>query len=151
MTRHRLTESEPIVYYVDRAAPEPIRSALVEGASWWSRSVRRSRIPQRLRKFVSRRPDMDPLDVRFNFIQWVHRQTRGWSYGASVVDPRTGEILKGHVSLGSLRVRQDRLLIDNLSSTAQNKGSNKQQCLFGSRGIRFARDANQRRPGRRRA
>ena len=54
------------------------------------------------------------MDVRYNLIQWVHRSTRGWSYGASVIDPRTGEIIKGHVSLGSLRVRQDFLIAQGL-------------------------------------
>lgn len=115
MTRHRLSESEPIVYYVDPAAPEPIRSALVEGASWWSEAFEAAGFPGGFQVKVAP-VEMDPLDVRYNYIQWVHRQTRGWSYGASVVDPRTGEIIKGHVSLGSLRVRQDRLLIDNLSN-----------------------------------
>src|SRR6185436_13651548 len=58
----------------------------------------------------------DPMDVRYNLINWVHRYTRGWSYGASITDPRTGEILKGHVTLGSLRVRQDYLLAEGLLS-----------------------------------
>ncbi|MCC9600714.1 zinc-dependent metalloprotease [Stieleria sp. JC731] len=119
MTRHRLSQSEPIVYYVDPAAPEPVRSALVEGASWWAEAFAKAGFPNGFKVEVAP-PNMDPLDVRYNFIQWVHRQTRGWSYGASVVDPRTGEIIKGHVSLGSLRVRQDRLLIDNLTQTFQD-------------------------------
>ena len=59
--------------------------------------------------------DVDPLDCRYNVIQWVHRSTRGWSYGASVVDPRTGEIIKGHVSLGSLRIRQDYMIAQALT------------------------------------
>src|SRR5215468_5399622 len=29
---------EPIVYYLDRGAPEPIRSALLEGARWWNQA-----------------------------------------------------------------------------------------------------------------
>jgi hypothetical protein len=122
MTRHRLQLDadgrviEPIVYYVDAAAPEPIRSALVEGASWWSEAFAAAGFPAGFRVEVAP-ADMDPLDVRFHFIQWVHRQTRGWSYGASVVDPRTGEIIKGHVSLGSLRVRQDQLLLQNFTQT----------------------------------
>jgi hypothetical protein len=56
------------------------------------------------------------MDVRYNVIQWVHRATRGWSYGSSVTDPRTGEIIKGHVTLGSLRVRQDYLIALALTS-----------------------------------
>jgi hypothetical protein len=52
--------------------------------------------------------------VRYNVIQWVHRSTRGWSYGMGVIDPRTGEILKGQVTLGSLRVRQDYLIAEGL-------------------------------------
>ena len=121
MTRHRVSESEPIIYYVDPAAPEPIRSALVEGARWWADAFADAGFPGGYQVRVAP-VDMDPLDVRYNYIQWVHRQTRGWSYGASVVDPRTGEIIKGHVSLGSLRVRQDRLLIDNLTASGASHG-----------------------------
>ena len=66
--------------------------------------------------------DADPMDVRYNVIQWVHRSTRGWSYGASVVDPRTGEILKGHVSLGSLRIRQDFMIAQALTNAPYADG-----------------------------
>jgi len=111
--RHRLSADEPLVYYVDRGAPEPVRSALVEGASWWSEAFAAAGFPGGFRVEVA--PEgLDPLDARHNVIQWVHRSTRGWSYGNAVSDPRTGEILKGHVSLGSLRVRQDRLLFEGL-------------------------------------
>ena len=117
--RHRIERDArtgaplPIVYYVDRAAPEPVRSALVEGASWWSDAFAAAGYPGLFRVEVA--PEgLDPLDVRNNVIQWVHRSTRGWSYGNAISDPRTGEIIKGHVSLGSLRVRQDRLLFEGL-------------------------------------
>lgn len=122
--RHRIRrdpvtgELLPIVYYVDRAAPEPIRSALVEGASWWAEAFEDAGYPGLFRVEVA--PEgLDPMDVRHNVIQWVHRSTRGWSYGNAVTDPRTGEILKGHVSLGSLRVRQDRLLFEGLLGVGQ--------------------------------
>jgi len=109
---------EPIVYYVDRGAPEPIRSALVEGASWWAQAFAAAGFEDAFRVEVM--PEgAHPLDVRYNVIQWVHRQTRGWSYGGGVIDPRTGEMLKGHVSLGSLRIRQDRLLFEGLAGTAK--------------------------------
>lgn len=117
--RHRLTRDpetgavEPIVYYVDAAAPEPVRSALVEGASWWSEAFAEAGYPGAFRVEVAP-DDLDLLDVRHHVIQWVHRSTRGWSYGNAISDPRTGEIIKGHVSLGSLRVRQDRLLFEGL-------------------------------------
>ncbi|SDR74814.1 zinc-dependent metalloprotease [Gramella sp. MAR_2010_147] len=114
--RHRLEKKapeaeiseavEPIVYYLDPGTPEPVRSALLEGAKWWNRAFEEIGYENAFQ--VKMLPeDADPLDVRYNVIQWVHRSTRGWSYGASVVDPRTGEIIKGHVSLGSLRIRQD--------------------------------------------
>lgn len=107
---------EPIVYYVDAGAPEPIRTALVEGASWWAAAFEAAGFEDAFQVEVM--PEgAHPLDVRYNVIQWVHRSTRGWSYGSSVVDPRTGEILKGHVSLGSLRVRQDRLIFEGLAGT----------------------------------
>jgi len=130
--RHRLKKKdpnaaiseavEPIVYYVDRGAPEPVKSALIEGASWWNQAYEAAGFKDAF--IVKEMPaDADPMDVRYNLIQWVHRSTRGWSYGASVRDPRTGEIIKGHVSLGSLRVRQDYLIAQGLFSPFAN-GSN---------------------------
>ncbi|MEP2023830.1 MAG: zinc-dependent metalloprotease [Reichenbachiella sp.] len=127
--RHRLIKKdpnakiseavEPIVYYLDRGAPEPIRSALLEGASWWNQAFEAAGFKDAFQ--VKLLPEgVDPMDARYNIIQWVHRSTRGWSYGASVVDPRTGEIIKGHVSLGSLRVRQDYLIAEGLLSPYEN-------------------------------
>ncbi len=121
IARHRLQKKDPnaavseavkpIVYYVDRGAPEPIRSALLDGARWWSQAFEGAGYKDAFR--VELMPEgADPMDLRYNVIQWVHRATRGWSYGGSIEDPRTGEILKGHVSLGSLRVRQDFLIAE---------------------------------------
>jgi hypothetical protein len=123
--RHRLSKKdaslaiseavEPIIYYLDAGVPEPIKSALLDGARWWDQAF--SAIGYKNAFQVKMLPeDADPMDVRYNVIQWVHRATRGWSYGASVIDPRTGEILKGHVTLGSLRVRQDYLIALGLTS-----------------------------------
>jgi hypothetical protein len=123
ITRHRLQKThpnaamsevlKPIVYYVDRGAPEPVRSALLEGAGWWSKAFEAAGFKNAFR--VELMPEgADPMDIRYNIIQWVHRATRGWSYGGSVMDPRTGEIIKGAVSLGSLRDRQDHLIAQGL-------------------------------------
>ena len=125
IARHRLQKKDPsaemsepvkpIVYYVDRGAPEPIRSALVEGASWWAQAFEAAGFKNAFRVEVL--PEgADLMDVRYNVIQWVHRSTRGWSYGAGVIDPRTGEIIKGQVTLGSLRARQDYLIAEALLS-----------------------------------
>ena len=104
---------KPIVFYVDRAAPEPVRSALVDGARWWASAFDAAGFIDAFRVEVL--PEgADPMDVRYNMINWVHRQTRGWSYGWTVADPRTGEILKGSVLLGSLRIRQDRMIFEGL-------------------------------------
>jgi hypothetical protein len=106
---------EPIVYYLDPGAPEPIRSALLEGARWWNQAFEAAGYRNAFQ--VEMLPeDASPLDVRYNVINWVHRSTRGWSYGGSVTDPRTGEIIKGHVTLGSLRVRQDYMIAEGLLS-----------------------------------
>jgi hypothetical protein len=123
ITRHRLQKKDPgarvseavkpIVYYVDRGAPEPVRSALVEGARWWNQAFEAIGYKDAFRVEVMP-ADVDPMDVRYNVIQWVHRSTRGWSYGNSLVDPRTGEIIQGRVSLGSLRDRQDFLIAEGL-------------------------------------
>jgi hypothetical protein len=104
---------EPIIYYLDPGAPEPVRSALLEGARWWNQAFVEAGYKDAFQVELLP-PGADPMDVRYNVIQWVHRSTRGWSYGDSVVDPRTGEILKGHVSLGSLRVRQDYLIVEGM-------------------------------------
>ena len=115
IARHRMKRGVPLVYYVDNGVPEPIRTALIEGASWWAEAFEAAGFPNGFQVKVLP-ADADPLDVRYNVINWVHRQTRGWSYGSSVVDPRTGEIIKGHVLLGSLRIRQDVLLARGLMS-----------------------------------
>lgn len=119
ITRHRLTLNKqgkvvkPITYYLDPGVPEPVRGALLDGARWWSDAFDNAGLEGGFE--VKMLPaNADPLDVRYNVIQWVHRSTRGWSYGSSVRDPRTGEIIKGHVTLGSLRVRQDYLIASGL-------------------------------------
>lgn len=111
---------EPIIYYLDRGAPEPVRSALLDGARWWDQAFAAAGYKDAFQ--VRMLPEgVDPMDVRYNVIQWVHRSTRGWSYGASILDPRTGEILKGHVTLGSLRVRQDYLIAEGLLAPYANE------------------------------
>lgn len=141
ITRHRLNKVdpkaaiseavEPIIYYVDRGAPAEIREALIEGASWWNQAFEAAGYKNGFQVKVL--PEgADPLDLRYNVIQWVHRSTRGWSYGSSIVDPRTGEILKGHVSLGSLRVRQDFLIAKSLQpayKTGKNDAFAKEMAL----------------------
>ncbi len=100
---------EPIVYYLDNGVPEPIRSALLDGARWWNDAFEAAGFINGFRVEVL--PDgADANDIRYNMIHWTHRSTRGWSYGGSVSDPRTGEIIKGNVNLGSLRLRQDYLM-----------------------------------------
>ena len=127
--RHRLkkkdpfaTKSEavnPIIYYLDNGTPEPIRSALLEGASWWNQAFEAAGYINAFQVKILPE-DADPMDIRYNTINWVHRSTRGWSYGASVIDPRTGEIIKGQVTLGSLRVRQDYLIATGLLAPFEN-------------------------------
>jgi hypothetical protein len=131
IARHRLEKKDPtaavsepvqpIVYYLDRGAPEPIRSALLEGARWWNQAFEAAGYKNAFR--VELMPEgADPMDLRYNVIQWVHRATRGWSYGLGVTDPRTGEIIKGHVTLGSLRVRQDYLIAEGLLAPYEKGG-----------------------------
>ena len=104
---------KPIVFYVDHSVPEPVRSALVEGGNWWATAFEKAGFKNAYRVEVLPK-DAHPLDARYSVVNWVHRETRGWSYGGSVVDPRTGEIIKGNVLLGSLRVRQDRMIFEGL-------------------------------------
>jgi hypothetical protein len=137
LTRHRLEKKDPtaalsdpvtpITYYVDRGAPEPVRSALLEGASWWNQAFEAAGFRNAFR--VELLPEgADIMDVRYNTITWVHRSTRGWSYGSSITDPRTGEIIKGHVSLGSLRAQQDYMIGEGLLSPYA-KGDEKPEAL----------------------
>lgn len=123
VVRHRLEKvdpaadrspvRQPIVYYVDRAIPEPARSAVLEGARWWARAFEEAGFVDAFR--VELLPEgASPLDVRFPAIQWVHRSTRGWSYGSGLVDPRSGERVTGHILLDAMRVRHDRLLFEGL-------------------------------------
>jgi hypothetical protein len=127
IVRHRLIKQDPscaeacvpvkpIQYYVDRGAPEPIRSALVEGARWWDQAFQAAGWAPNTFRVEVLPEGADPMDARYNIIQWVHRFTRGWSYGHPVADPRSGEIIKGNVTLGSLRGRQDYLIAEALLS-----------------------------------
>jgi len=142
ISRHRLEKKDPnaavsepvkpIVYYVDNGAPEPIRTALVEGASWWNQAFEAAGFKNAFQVKVLP-ADADPMDIRYNMINWVHRSTRGWSYGASVTDPRTGEIIKGNVSLGSLRIRQDFMMGTGMIPIYAHLGMNdpNDYCMFG--------------------
>lgn len=134
INRHRLIKKnpkaaiseavEPIIYYIDAGCPEPVKSALMNGARWWDQAYQAAGFAPGTFQVRDLPEGADPLDVRYNMIQWIHRSTRGWSYGSSVRDPRTGEIIKGHVSLGSLRVRQDFMITQALLSPYGNDNKN---------------------------
>ncbi|RSB47281.1 MULTISPECIES: zinc-dependent metalloprotease [Brevundimonas] len=110
---------KPIVFYVDRAAPPAIREALIEGGNWWAQAFEQAGYLNAFR--VELLPEgAHPMDARYNIISWVHRETRGWSTGTSVNDPRTGEIVRGVVQLGSLRDRQDKMIIEGLIGAARS-------------------------------
>ena len=88
--RHRLEKKDPnaaisepvkpIQYWVDSGAPEDVKKALVEGASWWNQAFEAAGFRNAFKVDVL--PDgADPMDIRYNMINWVHRSTRGWSSG----------------------------------------------------------------------
>ncbi len=122
IVRHRISADHPIVYYVDGGAPDDVRQALMEGASWWNQAFEAAGFANGFQVKVLP-ADVDPMDIRHNIVQWVHRYTRGWSYGNAISDPRTGEILKGQVTLGSLRYRQDFLIFSAVLSPFGSDGS----------------------------
>ncbi len=136
--RHRLEKKDPnaaisepvkpIEYWVDPGAPEDVRKALIEGASWWNQAFEAAGFRNAFKVAVLP-PGADPMDIRYNMINWVHRSTRGWSSGGTVADPRTGEIIKATVTLGSLRDRQDYLIFEGLLSPYLN-GNEKPDVLY---------------------
>jgi hypothetical protein len=136
--RHRLEKKDPaaamseavkpIQYWVDSGAPEDVKKALVEGASWWNQAFEAAGFRNAFKVDVL--PEgADPMDIRYNMINWVHRSTRGWSSGGTVSDPRTGEIIKATVTLGSLRDRQDYMIFEGLLSPYQT-GAEKPAVLY---------------------
>jgi len=139
ITRHRLEKKDasaaiseavkPIVYYVDNGAPKAIQDALVEGAAWWNQAYEAAGFRNAFQVKVLP-ADADPMDVRYNVINWVHRSTRGWAYGSSIADPRTGEIIKGVVTLDSQRARQDFLIGEGLAPQYSGKNSAAAACNF---------------------
>src|ERR1700689_5033062 len=119
---------KPMQYWFDSGAPEDVRKALVEGASWWNQAFEAPGFRNAFQAAVL--PDgADPMDIRYNVINWLHRSTRGRRTGASVVDPRTGEVLKATVTLGSLRDRQDFLIFEGLLSP-YTTGDEKPEVLY---------------------
>ena len=96
----------PLVYYIDRGIPEPIRTATKQGVSWWIEAFDRAGLNGGFR--VEDLPEgVDPMDARYNVVQWENRNERGWSVGGALSDPRTGEIIKGMARLDSHRARTD--------------------------------------------
>ena len=125
LTRHRLEKKdpdaalsevkEPIIYYIDRGAPDSVRQALLEGTRWWSAAFEAAGFKNAFK--VEILPEgADPLDIRYNMVLWVEGAQRGFSNGASIVDPRTGEIIKSEVTLTSGRERRDYLISQALLS-----------------------------------
>ncbi len=131
IVRHRLQKKDPnaaisdpvqpIIYYVDSGAPKPVRDALIEGASWWNQAFEAAGFRNAFQVKVLP-PGADPMDIRYNMINWVDRAQRGWSYCAAVIDPRTGEIIKGNVTRDALRIRQDVLIGRGLIPQFQDLG-----------------------------
>ncbi|GBQ84438.1 peptidase [Gluconobacter albidus] len=107
---------KPIVYYIDNAAPEPVRSALAEGVAWWNNAFDAAGYIDAFQVKILP-PGVDPQDIRYNIVNWNERQTRSYSYGISVIDPRTGEVLRGNVVLEGLRLRQDLIIFEALAGT----------------------------------
>ncbi|MFL5608201.1 MAG: zinc-dependent metalloprotease [Gemmatimonadaceae bacterium] len=116
ISRHRLERvnpadphspiKNPIVYYVDAGIPEPVRQATLEGVRFWTEAFDRAGLTGGFRAELL--PEgADPLDARYNVVQWENRNERGWSVGGSLGDPRTGEILKGMARMDSHRARTD--------------------------------------------
>ena len=137
--RHRLEKKDPsaaisepvkpIRYWVDSGAPEDVKKALIEGASWWNQAFEAAGFRNAFKVEVL--PDgADPMDIRYNMINWVHRSTRGWSSGGSVTDPRTGEIIKATVTLGSLRDRQDYMIFEGLLSPYDDRQRDSPPILY---------------------
>jgi hypothetical protein len=137
--RHRLEKKDanaavseaikPIVYYVDSGAPKEIQAALIEGAAWWNQAYEAAGFRNAF-QVKALPPDADPMDVRYNVIHWVHRSTRGWAYGNSIVDPRTGEIVRGVVTLDSQRARQDFLIGSGLEPQYNSANMANGACNF---------------------
>jgi hypothetical protein len=115
-SRHRLQRAnpndprsaivKPITFYVDRGIPEPLRTATLEGVGFWTEAFNRAGLQGGFR--VELLPEgVDPMDVRYNVVQWINRNERGWSVGGALTDPRTGEMLKGMARMDSHRNRTD--------------------------------------------
>ena len=138
IVRHRLQKKDPsaavsevvkpIQYWVDSGAPEDVKQALLEGARWWNQAFEAAGFKNAFKVAVL--PEgADPMDIRYNMINWVHRSTRGWSSGGVTADPRTGEIIKATVTLGSLRDRQDYMIFEGLLSPYK-KGNERPDILY---------------------
>jgi hypothetical protein len=95
---------EPIVYYLDRAIPEPERTAIRAAALWWNHAFEEAGFDNAL--VVRDLPEgATLLDARYSGIEWIHRDERAWSIGQFQTDPRTGEILHAVARIDSHRRR----------------------------------------------
>ena len=127
---------KPIVFYLDRAIPEPVRSAARRGALWWNAAFEQAGFRNALR--IEDLPDAaDPMDIRYPTIQWTNRSARGWSVGQSHVDPRTGEIMHALVQLDSHRMRT----VNNYwqSTIPSGRGAGNRRWIYLARSITWIR------------
>jgi hypothetical protein len=95
---------KPIVFYLDPAIPEPVRTAMRNGALWWNKSYEAAGFRNAV-QVRDPEPGMDPMDIRYAWILWINRDERGFSSGGTYRDPRTGEILGSKTRMDSHRIR----------------------------------------------
>lgn len=113
---------EPIVFYFDPAIPDPIREAMKAGLLWWNESFEAAGFINAI-EARDAPADMDPMDIRYPYVLWIHRDGRGFSSAGTFADPRTGEILGSKTHMDTYRMRTIANYFDAYSGGLPEDGS----------------------------
>jgi hypothetical protein len=106
---------KPIVFYIDPAVPGAVRPLITDAISWWNPAFEAAGFSNAL-QVKDLPPSVDAFDNGVNVILWVPRESRGFSFGGVISDPRTGQVLKALVRLDAMRLQADGLLFDALAA-----------------------------------
>ncbi len=94
---------QPIVWYIDPATPEEwipyFKAGIMEWESAFEEAGFKNAVEARLAPTEQEDPEFSLLDARYNVIRYVASPLRSANAGGDVIDPRSGEVLRGHMNM----------------------------------------------------
>ncbi|QOC22731.1 zinc-dependent metalloprotease [Wenzhouxiangella sp. AB-CW3] len=94
---------KPIVWYIDPATPKKwvpyFKAGIMEWESAFEKAGFKNAVDVKLAPTEEEDPDFSLLDARYNVIRYVATPVRSANAGGDVIDPRSGEVIRGHMNM----------------------------------------------------